>query len=109
LRSRERQRWKEWIKPWVLRGVFSFVDVIMAASNAARTLAIGCGIAEERIRVIRAGADKEAYAAEIWESLKYAAEKKIAASNFSITEGDGLAYSYSIYLPMTWFPSGPTA
>jgi len=65
LRSRDRQRWKEWIKPWALRGVFSLVDVIMAASNAARTLAIGCGIADERIRVIRAGADKEAWTRRI--------------------------------------------
>jgi glycosyltransferase involved in cell wall biosynthesis len=61
LRSREGKRWKEWIKPWVLRSVFSFVDVIMAASNAARTLANGLGIAQERILVIRSGADKEAW------------------------------------------------
>jgi len=65
LRSRERRRWKEWIKPRVLRGVFSFVDVVMAASNAARTLAIGFGIAEERIHVIRAGGDKEAWTRRI--------------------------------------------
>ncbi len=65
LRSREGKRWKEWIKPFVVRRVFSWVDVIMAASNAAKTLAMELGIREERIQVIRSGVDKEAWLARL--------------------------------------------
>jgi glycosyltransferase involved in cell wall biosynthesis len=61
LQSRDGKRWKEWIKPWVLRRVFSSVDVIMAASNAARTLAISLGVGEEFVRTIRSGADKDSW------------------------------------------------
>jgi glycosyltransferase involved in cell wall biosynthesis len=61
LQSRDGKRWKQWIKPWVLRKVFSCVNVIMAASDAARALAMDRGVGEERIRVIRAGADKESW------------------------------------------------
>ena len=43
LKSREGKRWKEWIKPFVVGKVFSTVEFIMAASNAARALAIDVG------------------------------------------------------------------
>jgi|SRR5579859_44508 len=61
LQSREGKRWKESLKPFILRRVYSFVDVIMAASNASRKLAMELGISEKRIRVIRCGVDKESW------------------------------------------------
>jgi glycosyltransferase involved in cell wall biosynthesis len=63
LRSREEKRWKEWIKPWIVRRVYSSVDVIMAASNAAKKLALQMGVPEARLRVIRCGMSKEAWVA----------------------------------------------
>ena len=63
LQSREGKRWKESLKPFILRRVYSFVDVIMAASNAARKLAMELGVSEKRIRVIRCGVNKEAWLA----------------------------------------------
>jgi glycosyltransferase involved in cell wall biosynthesis len=63
LQSREGKRWKEWLKPLIVRGVYSFVDVIMAASEAAKKLALQLGLPEKRIRVIRCGVDKEAWLA----------------------------------------------
>lgn len=63
LQSREGKRWKESLKPFILRRVYSFVDVIMAASKAARKLAMELGVSEERIRVIRCGVNKEAWLA----------------------------------------------
>lgn len=61
LHSREGKRWKEPLKPFILRRVYSFVDVIMAASEAAKKLALQLGIDEKRIRVIRCGVDKETW------------------------------------------------
>lgn len=63
LQSREGKRWKEWLKPFIVRRVYSSVDVIMAASEAAKRLALQLGVPEKRIRVIRCGVDKEAWAA----------------------------------------------
>lgn len=63
LQSREGKRWKESLKPFILRRVYSFVDVIMAASKVARKLAMELGVSEERIRVIRCGVNKEAWVA----------------------------------------------
>ena len=63
LHSREGKRWKEWLKPFVVRGVYSFVDVIMAASSAAKELALQMGVSEKRLRVIRCGMSKEAWLA----------------------------------------------
>lgn len=59
--SREPKPWKEWLKPFILRRVYSFVDVIMAASNAAKKLAMELGVSEKRIRVIRCGVDKDSW------------------------------------------------
>lgn len=63
LQSREAKRWKEWLKPFVLRRVYSFVDVIMAASSAAKKLALQLGVSEKRLRIIRCGMSKEAWSA----------------------------------------------
>lgn len=63
LQSREGKRWKEWLKPFIVRRVYSFVDAIMAASEAAKRLALQLGVPEKRIRVIRCGVDKEAWLA----------------------------------------------
>ncbi|HKW61454.1 MAG TPA: glycosyltransferase [Candidatus Acidoferrum sp.] len=63
LQSREVKRWKEWLKPFVLRRVYSFVDLIMAASSAAKKLALQLGVPEERLRIIRCGMSKEAWLA----------------------------------------------
>src|SRR5215831_16450090 len=63
LQSREAKRWKEWLKPFVLRRVYSFVDVIMAASNGAKKLALQLGVLEKRLRVIHCGMSKEAWLA----------------------------------------------
>ena len=57
--SRQPKPWKRWLKPFILRRVYSFVDVIMAASNAARDLALRLGVPEKRVRVIHCGVDKE--------------------------------------------------
>jgi len=61
LQSREKKKWKEWLKPFVVRRVYSSVEVIMAASNASKKLALQLGISEERIRIMRCGVDKEAW------------------------------------------------
>ena len=63
LQSREGKRWKEWLKPFIVRRVYSFVDVIMAASEAAKKLALQLGVPVKRIRVIRCGMNKEAWLA----------------------------------------------
>jgi glycosyltransferase involved in cell wall biosynthesis len=61
LQSREKKRWKEWLKPFIVRRVYSSIDVIMAASNASKKLAMQLGVREERIQIIRCGMDKEAW------------------------------------------------
>lgn len=61
LQSREPKRWKERLKPFMLRRVYSSVDLIMAASNGAKKLAVQLGVPEKRIRVIRCGMSKEAW------------------------------------------------
>lgn len=63
LQSREGKRWKEWLKPFIVRRVYSFVDVIMAASEAAKKLALQLGVPEKHVRVIRCGVDKGAWLA----------------------------------------------
>lgn len=59
--SREGKRWKEWIKPFIVRRVYSAVDVIMAASNASKKLALQMRVPEERIQIIRSGVDKKSW------------------------------------------------
>lgn len=59
--SREGKRWKEWIKPFIVRRVYSAVDVIMAASNASKKLALQMLVPEERIQIIRSGVDKKSW------------------------------------------------
>ena len=63
LQSREPKRWKPWLKPFILRRVYSSVDLIMAASNSAKNLALQLGVPENRLRVIRCGMSKEAWLA----------------------------------------------
>jgi glycosyltransferase involved in cell wall biosynthesis len=63
LQSREKKRWKEWLKPSIVRRVYSSVDLIMAASNGAKKLAVQLGVPETRVRVIRCGMSKEAWRA----------------------------------------------
>ena len=61
LHSRQKKQWKERIKPLILRQVYSYVDLIMAASKAAKELAMNVGVPERRIQIIRSGGDKEAW------------------------------------------------
>lgn len=63
LLSREEKRWKERLKPFIVRRVYSSVDAIMAASEAAKKLAMQLGVAEKRLHVIRCGMSKEAWLA----------------------------------------------
>jgi len=63
LHSREGKRWREWLKPFIVSRVYSFVDMIMVASNAAKKLAMTLGVPEKRLRIIRSGVDKEAWLA----------------------------------------------
>lgn len=59
LHPRDHKRWKAWIKPFVVACVFRVPTVIMAASSAAKRLALHLGIPESRIVVIRSGVNKE--------------------------------------------------
>ena len=61
LQSREEKHWKEWLKPFIVRRVYSFIDIIMAASNAAKRLALRLGAVEKCVRVIPCGMNKEAW------------------------------------------------
>jgi len=70
--SREPKPWKAWVKPFILHRVYSFVDFIMAASNAAKDLAVRLGVPENRVRVIHCGVDKEAWLASNAKSTRSA-------------------------------------
>jgi glycosyltransferase involved in cell wall biosynthesis len=63
LQPRDHKLWKAWIKPFVVRRVLRVPDAIMAASVAAKRLALRLGIPESRLIVIRSGVDKEPWAA----------------------------------------------
>ena len=65
LQSREGGRWRNLVKPFVLRRVFSSVDFIMAVSNAGKELANELGVDEQCVQVIRSGMDKEAWLARM--------------------------------------------
>lgn len=79
LHSRQPKPWKKWFKPFILRRVYSSVDLIMAASNAAKDLALRLGVPEERVRVIRCGVDKE-----IWIERKGTADPLAVRASWDI-------------------------
>ena len=57
-------RWKTFIKPTVLRGVYRVADVLMASSDATKKLGLKLGLPEERVSVTRSGTNKEAWLAK---------------------------------------------
>jgi glycosyltransferase involved in cell wall biosynthesis len=61
LHQREGKRWKALIKPFILRGVYRYVDVLMAASQPVKDLAMRLGKPQEEIALIRFGVDKDAW------------------------------------------------
>jgi glycosyltransferase involved in cell wall biosynthesis len=63
LQPRDQARWKRPIKPFILGSVYRSVGILMAASAAACQLALRLGMPQERIVVIRSGADKDAWIA----------------------------------------------
>ena len=63
LQPRNQARWKRPLKPFILGSVYRIADVLMAGSPAGARLAIQLGMPQERIMVIRSGADKEAWIA----------------------------------------------
>jgi len=58
LHQREGHWWKARIKPWVLGRVYRFVDILMAASQPVKELAMKLGKPESEIVVIRSGVNK---------------------------------------------------
>ena len=68
LQPRDQSRWKTPIKPFILGSVYRSVDVLMAGSPAAAQLATRLGMPQERIMVIRSGADKDAWIARAQKS-----------------------------------------
>ncbi len=63
LRQREGKRWKTLIKPFILGHVYGYVDVLMAASQPVRDLAMHLGKPREEIVIIRSGVNKDAWLA----------------------------------------------
>ncbi len=63
LQPRDQAQWKRPIKPFILGSVYRSVDVLMAGSPPARQLAMQLGMPQDRIAVIRSGADKDAWIA----------------------------------------------
>lgn len=61
LLQREGKRWKALIKPFLLGRVYRYVDVLMAASQATKDLAMRLGKPQEEIALIRSGVDKDAW------------------------------------------------
>jgi glycosyltransferase involved in cell wall biosynthesis len=61
LHQREGKRWKALIKPFILSHVYSYVDVLMAASQPVKDLAIQLGKREDEIVIIRSGVNKDAW------------------------------------------------
>ncbi len=61
LHQREGKRWKALIKPFILGRVYRYVDVLMAASQPVKDLAMRLGKPQEEIALIRFGVDKDAW------------------------------------------------
>jgi glycosyltransferase involved in cell wall biosynthesis len=61
LHQREGKRWRARLKPLVLGWVYRYADVLMAASQPVKDLAIQLGKSEEKIVIIRSGVDKSAW------------------------------------------------
>jgi glycosyltransferase involved in cell wall biosynthesis len=61
LRQREGKRWKALLKPFVVARVYRYVDVLLAASQPVKDLAIQLGKPEKEIVVTRSGVNKEAW------------------------------------------------
>jgi glycosyltransferase involved in cell wall biosynthesis len=61
LLQREGKQWKARLKPFILRFVYRYIDVLMAASRPVKDLAIQLGKREEEIVIIRSGVDKDAW------------------------------------------------
>ena len=72
LRPRDQARWKRPIKPFILGSVYRTADVLMAGSPAAAQLATRLGLPQDRIMVIRSGADKDAWIARAEKSDRLA-------------------------------------
>ncbi len=61
LHQREGKRWKALIKPFILGRVYRYVDVLMAASQPVKDLAMRLDKPQEEIALIRFGVDKDAW------------------------------------------------
>lgn len=65
LHQREGKRWKTLLKPFVVARVYRYVDVLMAASQPVRDLAMQLGKPDKEIVMIRSGVDKDAWRARL--------------------------------------------
>jgi len=88
LQPRDQARWKRPIKPFILGSVYRSVDILMAGSLAARQLAIRLGMPQERIMVIRSGADKDAWIARAEKSDSFATR-----SSWNVPPGAPVVFS----------------
>ncbi len=61
LHQREGKRWKARLKPFILGRVYRYADILLAASQPVKDLAIQLGKPEENIVIIRSGVDKNAW------------------------------------------------
>jgi glycosyltransferase involved in cell wall biosynthesis len=67
LHQREGKRWKARFKPHILGWVYRYADVLMAASQPVKDLAIKLGKPKEKIVIIRSGVDKSAWLSRLKE------------------------------------------
>jgi glycosyltransferase involved in cell wall biosynthesis len=65
LHQREGKRWKALLKPFILGSVYRHVNVLMAASQPVKELAIRLGKPQDEIVLIRSGVDKDAWRARL--------------------------------------------
>lgn len=65
LQPRDGKRWKAWIKPFLLPRVFAVADVVLVYAQAAKELTAQMGVVEERIALIRSGANKESWVSRV--------------------------------------------
>jgi len=63
LHQRERKWWKTLIKPFILGRVYRYVDVLMAASQPVRDLAMQLGKPGEEIVIVCSGVNKDTWLA----------------------------------------------
>ena len=61
LHQREGKRWRAKLKPFVLACVYRYAEVLMAASEAVKKLAMTLGKPADEIVIIRSGVDKNAW------------------------------------------------